>query len=123
MPVKKDEVTPLLNSIIKGIEEKKGTDITTLDLRKIHNAICSYFIICNGNSTTQVEAIADSVIEQAEKDLSEKPWHVEGYENKDWILIDFVDIVVHIFRPEVREFYGLEELWADAEITRMQEAS
>lgn len=123
MPVKKNEVTPLLNSIIKGIEEKKGTDITTLDLRDIHNAICSYFVICNGNSTTQVEAIADSVIEQAETDLSEKPWHVEGYENKDWILIDFVDIVVHVFRPEVREFYGLEELWADAKITRMQEAS
>lgn len=115
--IRQDQDVSLLNSILKGIEEKKGTDITILDLREIPNAICSHFILCNGSASTQVEAIADSVVEQVRKDVNEKPWHIEGFENKEWILIDFVNIVVHVFNPDVRDFYGLEELWADAKIT------
>jgi ribosome-associated protein len=104
----------LLQHIIKGIEEKKGLDIVALDLSGIPGAICKSFVLCNGNSGTQVEAIADSVIDEVRKGIGEKPWHVEGYTNKEWILIDFVDVVVHVFQPDIRDFYGLEELWADA---------
>lgn len=117
MTKKKKAVNPLFESILKGIEEKKGFDITALDLSAIPNAVCKQFIVCSGSSTTQVEAIADSVLEEVRKATGEKPWHVEGYENKEWILIDFVDTVVHIFQPEIREFYGLEDLWADAKVT------
>jgi len=113
---KKTENT-LLKSIIKGIEEKKGFDIVSLDLSHIPSAVCKEFVVCSGSSTTQVEAIADSVLDEVRKTVNEKPWHTEGFENKEWILLDFVDIVVHIFQPEVREFYGLEELWADARVT------
>lgn len=116
------EVNQMLKSIIHGIEEMKGEDIISLDLQKIPNAVCKYFVICSGNSTTQVGAIADSIIEQVRKDSNEKPWHSEGFENKEWILVDFVDVVVHVFLPDVRSFYGLEDLWADAELTRYEDA-
>ncbi len=106
----------LINSIIKGLEEKKGFDIKSMDLTHIPNAVTGMFIICSGSSTTQVDSLADSVVEEAYKAAKEKPWHIEGLENKEWILVDFVDVVVHIFLPEVREFYGLEELWADAKV-------
>lgn len=113
----------LINSIIKGLEEKKGFDIKSMDLTNIPNAVTGTFIICSGNSTTQVDALADSVMEQAYKLAKEKPWHVEGRENKEWILVDFVDVVVHIFIPEVREFYGIEELWADAKVKHYEPAT
>lgn len=113
----------LINSIIKGLEEKKGFDIKSMDLTHIPNAVTSTFIICSGNSTTQVDALADSVLEQAYKSTKEKPWHIEGRENKEWILVDFVDVVVHIFIPEVREFYGIEELWADAKVKYYETAT
>jgi len=112
--------TKLLDAIIHGIEEKKGTDIVILDLENIPNAICSYFVICTGNSSTQVEALADSIEEEVQKTLKIKPWHVEGYENKQWILLDYMDVVVHVFQPDVREFYALQELWADAVFTRVE---
>jgi ribosome-associated protein len=117
MTKKKTTENKLLKSIIKGIEEKKGFDIVSLDLSKIPSAVCKQFVVCSGSSSTQVEAIADSVLDEVQKATKEKPWHKEGFENKEWILIDFVDTVVHIFQPEVREFYGLEDLWADAEVT------
>jgi ribosome-associated protein len=112
--------TKLLDAIIHGIEEKKGTDIVILDLDNIPNSICSHFVICTGTSSTQVEAVADSVTEEVQKALKIKPWHVEGYENKQWILIDYIDVVVHVFQPDVREFYAIEDLWADAVLTRVE---
>jgi ribosome-associated protein len=108
----------LLQSVLKGIHEKKGTDITELDLSHIPNAICKAFVVCSGNSTTQVEAIADSVVDEVRKTTGEKPWHMEGIANKEWILLDFVDVVVHVFQPQIRIHYGLEDLWADAKITQ-----
>ncbi len=116
MTKKKKPSSKLINSIIKGLEEKKGFDIKSMDLTHIPNAVTGVFIICSGNSTTQVEGLADSVLDEVYKGAKEKPWHTEGFENKEWILIDFVDVVVHIFLPEIREFYGIEELWADAKV-------
>jgi len=112
--VSKDE---LLNNIIKGIEEVKGNDIDILDLRDIENTVCDYFIICNGTSNTQVNAIVNSVQKTVSKELKDKPWHVEGADNAEWVLMDYVDIVVHVFQKHVREFYNIEGLWGDAKIT------
>ncbi len=116
MTKKKKPSSKLINSIIKGLEEKKGFDIKSMDLTQITNAVTGVFVICSGNSTTQVAALADSVLDEVFKATKEKPWHTEGFENKEWILIDFSDVVVHIFLPDIREFYGLEELWADAKV-------
>lgn len=110
------EKNPLLDSIIKGIEEGKGEDIVVMDLRNVEASVCDYFVVCHGNSTTQTEAIARKVVEQTEKEVKERPWKGEGFSNANWILLDFVDIVVHIFYKETRAFYDIEELWADAEV-------
>jgi len=107
----------LLANIIKGIEDVKGADIDILDLREIENTVCDYFIVCNGNSNTQVVAISNSIQKAVSKELHEKPWHVEGLENAEWVLMDYVNIVVHIFQKHVREFYSIESLWGDAKIT------
>jgi ribosome-associated protein len=115
--VSKDE---LLANIIKGIEEVKGNDIDILDLRAIENTVCDYFVICNGNSNTQVNAIVSSVQKTVSKELKDKPWHVEGNDNGEWVLMDYVDIVVHVFQKHVREFYNIEGLWGDAQITTIQ---
>src|SRR5690606_1012501 len=112
--VSKDE---LLINIIKGIEEVKGNDIDILDLREIENTVCDYFIICNGNSNTQVNAIVNSVQKTVSKELKDKPWHVEGSDNAEWVLMDYVDIVVHVFQKHIREYYNIESLWGDAKIT------
>lgn len=104
----------LCELIIKGMQEKKAQDIVLLDMRKVPTAIVDYFIICTGNSETQIDAIADSVEEQVYKNLKELPWHKEGRQNKEWILLDYVDVVAHIFKKSKREFYALEELWGDA---------
>ncbi len=107
----------LLSNIIKGIEEVKGDNIDILDLREIDNASCDYFIICNGNSNTQVSAIVHSVQKIVSKELKDKPWHVEGLENSEWVLMDYVNIVVHVFQKHIREYYNIESLWGDAKIT------
>lgn len=107
----------LLSQIIKGIEEVKGNDINILDLREIETAVCNYFVICNGNSNTQVNAIINSVQKIVSKELKEKPWHVEGAENGEWVLMDYIHIVVHVFQKHIREYYDLENLWGDAKIT------
>lgn len=112
---------PVVEFAIHGIQEKKGKEITVLDLSHIPTAVCKYFVVCNGESTTQVQALADSVIEEVHKASGEKPWHTEGYDNREWILIDYADVVIHIFLPEVREFYGLEDLWADAKFEKIAE--
>ena len=112
----------LLASIIKGIEDVKGLDIDILDLRGIENSVCDYFVICNGNSNTQVSAISGSIQKNVSKSLKDKPWHVEGEANAEWILLDYVNIVVHVFQKHVREFYNLEGLWGDAKVTNIQSA-
>jgi ribosome-associated protein len=103
--------------IIEGMQEKKASDIVVLDLKKVKNAIADYFIICTGTSDTQLDAISDSVEEVVAKKGKQNPWHREGKQNKEWVLIDYVDVVAHVFKREKREFYGLEDLWGDAQRT------
>ncbi|GGX20426.1 ribosome silencing factor [Aquimarina muelleri] len=107
----------LIAQILKGIEEVKGNDINILDLREIENTVCSYFVICNGTSNTQVNAIVNSIQKTVSKELKDKPWHVEGSENAEWVLIDYVNVVVHVFQKHIREFYDIEGLWGDAKTT------
>ncbi len=114
MAQKKISNDDLLSSIIKGIEEVKGNDIDILDLRAIDNTVCDYFIICNGTSNTQVNAIVNSIQKIVSKELKDKPWHVEGSENAEWVLMDYVNIVVHVFQKHIREYYNIESLWGDA---------
>ena len=112
---KKEKNTDLLiTHSIRGIEEVKGQDIEILDLRDIENTVCDYFIICNGNSNTQVNAIVNSVQKTVSKTIQEKPWHVEGSNNAEWVLLDYVHVVVHVFQKQIREFYNIEGLWGDA---------
>ncbi len=104
----------LCNSIVEGMKDNKAKNIVVLDLRKIENAVTDFFVICSGDSTTQVEGIASSVTRLVRKELQEKPWHQEGKGNNQWILLDYVNVVTHIFFHEQRDYYELEELWADA---------
>jgi ribosome-associated protein len=101
---------------IFGIQEKKGNDIVRLDLRNIFSSVSDYFVICHADSSTQVKAIANSIEEEIFKATQQEPWRKEGLEYGEWILLDYVDVVVHIFRTDKREFYGVEDLWGDAEI-------
>lgn len=117
MTKKKANTDLLITEIIKGIEEVKGTDIQLFDLREIENTVTDYFIICTGNSNTQVSSISGSVQKIVSKELQDKPWNVEGEENAEWILMDYVNVVVHIFQKPTREFYDIESLWGDAKIT------
>ena len=110
----------LTGTIIRAIQDKKGKNIVSLDLSKIDGAICSCFIVCNADSTTQLAAIAAGLEAQVQETLGEKVWRVEGQQNALWIAMDYVDVVVHIFQTELREFYKLEELWADAPATRYE---
>ncbi len=110
----------LLSNIILGIEEVKGEDINILDLREIDNSACDYFVICNGNSNTQVNAIMNSVQKTVSKSIKDKPWHVEGSDNSEWILMDYVNVVVHVFQKHIREYYNIESLWGDAKITLIE---
>lgn len=115
-PVSTDD---LIAVIIKGIDDVKGEDIQLLDLRDIDNTVCDYFVICSGNSNTQVNAISGSVQKVVSKELKDKPWHVEGQNNSEWVLMDYVNVVVHVFQKHVREFYDIESLWGDAKITQI----
>jgi len=110
----------LLSSIIKGIEDVKGLDIDILDLRGIDNSVCDYFVICNGNSNTQVNAIVGSVQKGVSKELKDKPWHIEGTDVGEWVLMNYVSIVVHVFQKHIREYYNIESLWGDAKITSIE---
>tara|TARA_Y100000815_G_scaffold46548_1_gene38207 strand:- start:986 stop:1360 length:375 start_codon:yes stop_codon:yes gene_type:complete len=115
---KKEEGTDqLITTILEGIEEVKGQDIDILDLREIENMVCDYFIICNGTSNTQVAAIVNSVQKVVSKKLKDKPWHVEGLQNAEWVLMDYVHVVVHVFQKHIREYYDIESLWGDAKLT------
>ena len=120
MAIKKINNDDLLANIIKGIEEVKGNDIDILDLRTIDNSSCDYFVICNGNSNTQVSAIVNSIQKTVSKEIKDKPWHIEGMENAEWVLMDYVNIVVHVFQKHIREYYDIESLWGDAKITTIE---
>jgi ribosome-associated protein len=109
----------LVQTIIKGIQEKKGSNIVVADLSGIDGTICNNFIVCQGNSPTQVEAIAESVGDMARMELQERPAHVVGLENAQWVAMDYTDVMVHIFLPDVRAYYDLEHLWEDASLTNI----
>ena len=111
----------LSNLVVEGMQEKKASNIVILDLREIKQAVADFFVICSGNSVNQVDAITDSIEEVIYKAIQEDPWRKEGKENKEWILLDYVDVVAHIFRKDRREFYDLEDLWGDANITRIED--
>lgn len=114
-----EQSTLLVDTITKGIQEKKGANIVIADLSNIDGAICRYFVICQGNSPSQVEAIAESVGEFARKEQQEKPTAVAGLDNAQWVAMDYVDVMVHIFLPDIREYYDLEHLWDDASLTHI----
>lgn len=107
----------LVKKITEGIQEKKGQKIIVADLTEIEDTICNYFIICQGNSPTQVSVIADSVYDYALEETGNKPSAIDGLRNAQWVAMDYSDVLVHIFLPEVRDFYNLENLWADAKLT------
>ena len=117
MAKKKTGTESLKKLVVEAILNKKGHEIVALDLRKINDAAADYFIITHGDSSTQVKAIFESIVEDA-GNSGIKPYHSEGGKNSEWIIVDFVDVVVHIFHREKREFYGLEELWSDAKLTK-----
>lgn len=121
MKKRSDETDVLLKSVIKGIFEKKGHNVLKVDLRKLENRIADYFVICHGTSKTQVSSLCDSVEDVVRKDSGEKPFHIEGLENSFWVLLDYGNVIVHIFLDEYRNFYSLESLWADAEIEAMED--
>lgn len=104
----------LVDAIVAGIQEVKGKDIVHLDLRDVPNTVCDHFVICHGDSSTQVAAITGSIEKFAREKAQEKPWHTEGQQNGEWVLMDFVDVVVHIFHRDKRGYYALEDLWGDA---------
>ncbi|MBY0543594.1 MAG: ribosome silencing factor [Sphingobacteriaceae bacterium] len=114
--------TYLSEIAVYGIQEKKGNDIVRLDLRELNSSVSDYFIVCNADSSTQVKAIADSVEDEIYKQTKTNVWHKEGQENAEWIVLDYFDIVVHIFKTDKREFFGIEDLWGDAETTTYKSA-
>jgi ribosome-associated protein len=109
--------------VVKGMQEMKAEDIVLMDLRSIKNAVADFFVICSGNSDTHIDAIAESVDHEVNKTDGQNPWHREGENNKIWVLLDYVDVVVHVFKHEIREFYALESLWGDAKITSYDEVT
>ena len=119
MAKKQVNIDDLISLIIKGIDDVKGENIQLLDLRGIENTVCDYFIICSGNSNTQVNAISGSVQKVVSKEIKDKPWHIEGQTNSEWILMDYVNVVVHIFQKQIRDYYDIESLWGDAKITEI----
>ncbi len=110
----------LVEAVISGIQEVKGRDIVHMDLRNVPNTVCDHFIVCHGDSDTQVEAITRSVTDTVREQTGEKPWHTEGERNAEWVLLDFVDVVVHIFHRDKRAHYALEDLWGDASLQRYE---
>ena len=120
MQKRKASADELITLILDGIEEVKGLEINVLDLREIENTVCDFFIICNGTSNTHVNAIVNSIQKTVSKALKDKPWHVEGTENAEWVLLDYVNVVVHVFQKHIREFYDVEGLWGDAKVTMVE---
>jgi|TARA_B100000678_G_C18047951_1_gene437436 ribosome-associated protein len=113
----------LVKAIIDSIKQHKGKEVVSLDLRKIETAVCDFFIICHGTSNTHIASIAENVRKEISKQMKEKPWHTEGEANKEWVLMDYFNVVVHIFNKEKRDFYKLENLWADANIKYIEQSA
>ena len=116
-----DYAEKLSASIVKGMQEKKASHIVVMDLRKVKNAVADFFVICSGNSDKQLDAIAESIDEEVYKALKESPWHTEGKHNKEWMLLDYSNVVAHVFRKDRRDFYALEKLWGDADIREIED--
>ncbi len=118
MEVRKEKINSeeLSKIVVKGMQEKKATNIVVMDLKGIKNAVADYFVICSGNSDTQIDAISESIEGEVYKNARQDPWHKEGKQNKEWILLDYVDVVAHVFKKDRRSFYALEDLWGDAVI-------
>ena len=110
----------LISVIVNGIEDVKGQNINILDLREIENTVCDYFIICEGTSNTQVNAIVNSIQKKVSKETKDKPWHIEGSDNAEWVLMDYVNVVVHVFQKHIREYYYIESLWGDSKTTEIK---
>ena len=110
----------LIDKIVEAMQDTKGEDILIFDLSKIENSVAETFIICSGNSNTQVSAISLNIEKKVRNDLQDRPWHVEGNENALWVLLDYISVVVHVFQRETREYYDIEELWGDAKITKIE---
>ena len=113
----------LVKAVIAAIKEHKGKEVVSLDLRGIETAVCNYFVVCHGTSNTHISSLAENVRKDVSKKMKEKPWHVEGESNKEWVLLDYFDVVVHIFNKEKRDFYKLENLWADANIQHIEQSA
>ena len=111
----------LSKAIVLGMQEKKGFDIVVMDLRKVKNAVADFFVICSGSSDKQLDAISESIDEFVFKKMKENPWHTEGKNNKEWMLLDYINVVAHVFKKEKRNFYALEKLWGDADVTRIED--
>jgi len=110
---------PLVDAVVLGMEELKAHDIVVMDLRQVPNALSDFFVVCHGTSNTQVQAIADSVERETYRLLQDEPAHTEGARNATWILMDYVNVIVHVFSKDARDFYALEDLWADASVKRI----
>ena len=117
-----DSSEALSRAIVEGMQEKKAEEITILDLRDVKNSVTDFFVICSGSSDTQVDAISDSVEGFVKKKTKENPWQREGLQNKQWVILDYVSVVAHVFLGEWREHYGLENLWGDAKVTTIEDA-
>jgi ribosome-associated protein len=116
---KKNNIDSLIYSIIAAIEDIKGKKINILDLRDLENTVCDYFVVCEGNSNTQVNAIVNSIQKKVSKELKDKPWGIEGNDNAEWVLMDYINVVVHVFQKHKRDFYDIESLWGDAKLTEI----
>ena len=117
---KSTEKQLLVYKIVEAIQDTKGEDIQIFDLSGIENSVADTFVICSGNSNTQVSAIAGNIEKKVRNDIRERPWHVEGTENAMWVLVDYVSVVVHVFQKQIRDYYDIEELWGDAKITKIE---
>lgn len=103
----------LSKCIVEGMQENKAKDIVVIDLRGLGSAVCDFFVICSGDSSTQVDGITNAIMRFTRKTMKEKPWHTEGQRNSEWVLLDYVDVVAHVFYKDARGFYEIEDLWAD----------
>lgn len=110
----------MANAIVEAMQEKKAKDIVLMDLRDLNGAVCDFFVIAHGDSNTQVDAIAGGIERDIKTNLKERPWHSEGKENAQWMLLDYVNVVAHIFYKDAREFYDIEGLWGDAKVKRIE---
>jgi ribosome-associated protein len=104
----------LCKAIVEGMQENKARNIVVMDLRHLNSAVCDFFVICSGDSSTHVDGISNAISRYTRKTLQEKPWHIEGKNNSEWILLDYIDVVAHVFYKDARGFYQIEDLWADA---------